>query len=91
MLQVSQEAIEVIKEELSDVEEPYVRVAMTPGWGGARLDLALEESAKPDDEVVEVDGLKILIHSHQTSFFENAKLDFVENSFGHKEFKITHA
>lgn len=31
MLQVSQEAIEVIKEELSDVEEPYVRVAMTPG------------------------------------------------------------
>jgi len=50
--------------------------------------LALEESSKSNDQVTEVDGIKFLINSSQSSYFENVKLDYTKGMFGMGEFKL---
>lgn len=45
MLKVTQAAIDKVKEELQDMDEDvetsYIRLFMSPGWGGSQLKLAL--------------------------------------------------
>lgn len=92
MIKVTHTAVERIKEELqeiaTDVETPYIRLHMGLGWGGPRLQLALEESSNPSDTVTEVEGIKFLVDSNQSSYFENVKLDFTKNMFGFGEYKL---
>lgn len=52
------------------------------------MQLALEESSKPNDKVTEVDEVKFLVDPNQSAYFENVKLDFIKNVFGNGEFKI---
>lgn len=90
MLQVTQAAIDKIREELQNVEteNPYIRVYMAAGWGGPRLQLALVESTKQNDKVTEVDGMKFIVDSNQSPYFDNVKLDYTKNFFGLGEFKL---
>jgi len=52
--------------------------------------LALEESSNPNDTITEVDGIKFIVDSNQSSYFQNAKLDYIKGMFGMGEFKIIH-
>jgi len=92
MLQVTASAIEQIREQLEELEEespnPFIRLYMSLGWGGPRLQLALEESANSNDAVTEVDGINFLVDSNQSSYFDNVKLDYTKNLFGLGEFHI---
>lgn len=94
MIQVTHVALEQIREELQniapDLKEPFIRLYMGMGWGGPRLQLALEESSNPNDTITEVDGIKFIVDSNQSSYFQNAKLDYIKGMFGMGEFKIIH-
>lgn len=86
LLKVSDLAVEKIKEELEgispDVKEPFIRLYMSVGWGGPSLQLALDESTNSEDTVTEVDGVKFVIHSSQSYYFDNVQLDYKEGMFG---------
>lgn len=92
MIKVTQAAIKQIKEELkeiaTDVKEPYIRLYMALGWGGPRLQLALEESTHEKDKVTEVDGVKFVIDENQAPYFNNVKLDYTKGMFGMGEYKL---
>lgn len=99
MINVSEAAIKQIKDELANMktedpsikEDPYIRLYMTYGWGGPRLQLALAETANKDDNVTEVDDIKFVIHANQEQYFSNVTLDFVKNMFGMGEFTLVHS
>lgn len=92
MLQVTKSAVDKIKEELEDMgveaDKPFIRVYMALGWGGPRVQLALEESANSNDSVTEVDGINFLVDANQSAYFNNTKLDYTKNLFGFGEFHI---
>lgn len=92
MIQVTEAAIQQIKEELkglqTNIEDPYIRLHMGLGWGGPRLQLALEESSQPQDEMMEVDGIKFLVHANHLPYFNNVKLDYTKNLFGLGEYTL---
>jgi len=98
MVNVSKEAVNKIKEELQAIQEkdpsvknPYIRLYLTYGWGGPRLQLALAESTNEDDRVTEIDGIKFIIHANQQQYFENVTVDYVRNIFGLGEFTLVHS
>lgn len=92
MLKATQAAIESIKEELDDMNEDidtsYIRLFMSPGWGGPRLKLALEESSSERDTITKIENIKFLIDDYQSYYFQNVKLDYVKNIFGFGEFTL---
>lgn len=92
MIQATDAAIKEIKKALEhykdEMNEQFIRLSMAVGWGGPRLDLALEESAGNNDEVVTIEDVKFLIHKNATPYFQNTKLDYVRGLFGQGEFKI---
>lgn len=92
LLQVTQAAIKRVKEELegmsTEIKEPLIRLHMGLGWGGPRLQLALEESTNPNDEVTEVEGIKFLVDKSQSAYFEDVKLDYAQGAFGFGEYKL---
>lgn len=98
MVKVSQAAVKVIKQEIDNIkqedpsiQDPYIRLYMTYGWGGPRLQLALAESATDDDKVTEIDGIKFIIHANQQPYFANVTVDYVRNMFGLGEFTLVHS
>lgn len=95
MVDVSKDAISQIKIELANIQaeneslqDPYIRLYMTYGWGGPRLQLALAESANHDDNVFEVDGITFLLHENQESYFKNMTVDYIKSMFGMGEFAL---
>lgn len=98
MVNVSKDAVNKIKEELESIKQedpsikdPYIRLYMTYGWGGPRLQLALAESTNQDDKVTEIDGIKFIIHANQQKYFANVTVDYVQNIFGLGEFTLVHS
>jgi len=92
LIQVTQAAINRINEELKDISkdvtDPHIRLHMGVGWGGPRLQLALEESTQPRDTVTKIEGIKFVVDSNQSSYFKSVKLDYTKNLFGMGEFKL---
>lgn len=92
LIKVTHAALKQIREELQDiapdVKDPFIRLYMGMGWGGPRLQLALEESSHPNDQVTEIEGIKFIIASNQTPYFQDTKLDYIKGVFGMGEFKI---
>lgn len=93
MFDISKAAVNKVKEELRemdvDTENPLIRVYVAIGWGGPRIELALEESTNPRDTVVEVDGVTFLVDENQMAYFRNKQLDYTKNLFGLGEFYLT--
>ena len=95
MLQVTEKAVEQVKKELEgmpsdvEVETPMIRLFMSVGWGGPSLQLALEESTNSEeDTITEVDGVKFVVHSSQSYYFDSVKLDYQKGMFG-GEYKLS--
>lgn len=92
MIQVTQSALNEIRNSIkryeNEIENPYIRLNMSIGWGGPQLKLALEESAGEKDQVIEVEGIKFLVQDNATAYFQNTKIDYLKGMFGSGEFKI---
>ena len=86
MLKVTDNTVAQIKKELegmpSDVKAPFIRLYMSVGWGGPSLQLALEESTNDDDTVTESGGVKFVVHSSQSYYFDDVTLDYKQGMFG---------
>lgn len=92
MVKITQVAIDKIKSEVQDViaegKKPFIRLTMGIGWGGPQLRLALEESALPNDEVTEQEGIQFLVHEKDKVYFDSAKIDYTKKLLGGGEFTV---
>jgi iron-sulfur cluster insertion protein len=84
MITITDAAVEKIKE-LSDEEglDYYIVRAKVIGFGcsGMGHDLCFDNNISEDDEVLEKDGIKVIIDQMSYQYLENATIDFVEGDF----------
>lgn len=52
------------------------------------MQLALEESANDDDQIIDADGIKLLIGERDRPYFEGRKLDYTKSMFGFGQFLL---
>ncbi|WP_180954871.1 hypothetical protein [Bacillus sp. V3-13] len=52
------------------------------------MKLSLEERPLEADEVIEFEEIKVVIHERDAVYFNNVKLDFVEDVFGKGRFQL---
>ena len=91
MLEVSQFAIEKLKEamaESGDGASSLRVIAMPAETGGLQYMLTVEKESQPDDTVLAVDGLSFLMDSDSAPFLEDATIDYVEQFGGRVGFVI---
>ena len=88
MLEVTDKAIEMIKDFLKDRETPHsIRIVMSAGCGGPSLGMALDEPLA-SDEVIEDNGLTFLIDKILLEEAKPIHVDFVTTPNG-SGFKLT--
>lgn len=64
-------------------EKKALRVAVEGGGcSGFQYDIRLEDTAAPEDLVLEKDGLQVLVDSVSLPFLQNAVIDFTEELIG---------
>jgi len=81
VINISPLAVEKLKDILVEQGEEgaSLRVILMPGAnGGAQYMLALEQEAKPDDTVVQTDGVSILIDPDSAPLMEGAEIDYMD-------------
>lgn len=92
MLQVTPAAVEAIKKQVDSmgksIDQTLIRLYVSAGWGGPQYQLALEESAQSNDEVITEDGVTFVISDRFNHYFENIKLDYAKSLFGGKQFQF---
>jgi iron-sulfur cluster assembly accessory protein len=91
MMEVSQLAIEKLKESMSesgDGGSSLRVVAMPAEAGGLQYMLTVEKESQPDDTVLRLDGLSFLMDSDSAPFLEEATIDYVEQFGGRVGFVI---
>lgn len=83
MFQVSEKAVEVIKEYLKDAQDPQsIRIMMSEGgWAGPSLGMALDEP-KDNDEVFNEGGLTFLVNKDLLGSVQPITVEFVETEKG---------
>jgi len=66
-----------------DVSATYVRVAVVPGGcSGLTYDLGWDTAAGPSDELVEAEGLRVLLDPRSLAYVEGTELDFSDGLDG---------
>lgn len=50
--------------------------------------MALEESPISNDNIVEIDGVKFLIHESEKIYFEDTVLDYIQTKTGYRKFTL---
>ena len=66
-----------------DTDETYLRVAVVPGGcSGLTYDLGWDTAVTPADEVVEVDGLRLVLDPRSLVTVEGTTLDFTDGLDG---------
>jgi len=90
MIQVTERAVTKIKTLLQNENKSGfgLRIAVQGGGcSGFQYGLSFESAEKPNDEVVEIDGLKIFVDAMSKSYLKEATVDYVESLQG-SGFKI---
>lgn len=71
---------EIIKAKGEDLS---LRVLVRPGGcAGFQYGMALERSPRPDDNVAEVQGVKVIVDSYSLRFLDGATIDYVDSLMG---------
>lgn len=85
MVKISEMAVEKLKEIMSSQqngENLMVRINFGGyGWGGAKLNLTLDELKNKNDVVVEYEGIKIIYNSSIKKYVKNTVIDYANNWF----------
>jgi iron-sulfur cluster assembly accessory protein len=58
------------------------------GCSGFKYGMALDNEAAPDDEVINVDGLKVFIDSMSMPYLRGAHVDYVDDALLGQGFKV---
>lgn len=85
MVKISEMAVEKLKEIMSNQqngENLMVRITFGGyGWGGAKLNLTLDELKNKNDVVVEYEGIIIIYNSSIKKYVKNTVIDYANNWF----------
>ena len=88
MLEVTDKAVEMIKDFIKDRETPHsIRIMMSGGCGGPGLGMALDE-AQDSDEVIENNGLTFVVDKILLEEAKPIQVDFIVTPDG-SGFKLT--
>lgn len=85
MITITDEAVEQLKSFLADQGTPdhALRVFVAPGGcSGLQYGMTVEESAEEGDEVVETQGVRILVDNFSAMYLGGAEVDFVNSLMG---------
>lgn len=92
MIQVTESAIQQIKELLNFPDQNTVRLYIAGvGWGGPNYGMALEESIDDAADIkTEIDGVQFVYNSGLKAYMDDVKVDYTKSLFG-KGFRISSA
>ena len=70
-------------EDLKDTENAGLRVAVLPGGcSGFQYGLNIEEKSEPDDEIFDIEGIKIFIDPFSSQYLDGVEIDYTTNMMG---------
>ena len=90
MIQLSERAVSKVKELLTtDNKTGYGLCVAVQGGGcsGFQYGLTFDNAEKPNDNVLEIDGLKIYVDAMSGMYLDGVKIDYIESLEG-SGFKI---
>jgi iron-sulfur cluster assembly protein len=85
MITITSEAAEQLKGFLAEqgTPEAALRVFVAPGGcSGLQYGMTVEESAEDGDEVIETDGVRLLVDNFSAMYLEGAQVDYVNSLMG---------
>jgi iron-sulfur cluster assembly protein len=85
MITMTPEAVTQLKDFLTDQGTPdhALRVFVAPGGcSGLQYGMTIDEAADEGDEVLETNGVKVLIDNFSAMYLEGAEIDFVNSLMG---------
>ncbi len=85
MISITPEAAEQLKGFLAEQGTPdgALRVFVAPGGcSGLQYGMTVEESAEDGDEVVETDGVRLLVDNFSAMYLQGAEVDYVNSLMG---------
>ena len=85
MITITPEAATQLREFLADQGTPdaALRVFVAPGGcSGLQYGMTVEEIADEGDEVIEADGVRLLVDNFSAMYLEGAEVDYVNSLMG---------
>jgi len=85
MMTITPAAAEQLKGFLADQGSPEagLRVFVAPGGcSGLQYGMTIEEQAEEGDEVIETDGVRLLVDNFSAMYLQGAEVDFVNSLMG---------
>ena len=85
MITMTSEAVTQLKDFLTDQGTPdhALRVFVAPGGcSGLQYGMTIDEAADEGDEILETDGVKVLIDNFSAMYLEGSEIDFVNSLMG---------
>ena len=85
MISITQEAAEQLKGFLAEQGTPdgALRVFVAPGGcSGLQYGMTVEETAEEGDELIETDGVRLLVANFSAMYLEGAQVDYVNSLMG---------
>ena len=69
--------------DLKATENAGLRVAVLPGGcSGFQYGLNIEETFEPDDEIFDIEGIKIFIDPFSSQYLDGVEIDYTTNMMG---------
>jgi iron-sulfur cluster assembly protein len=85
MITITPEAAQQLKVFLAEQGTPDagLRVFVSPGGcSGLQYGMTVDEAAEEGDEVIESDGVRLLVDNFSTMYLEGAEVDYVNSLMG---------
>ena len=85
MITITPEAVEQLKDFLAEQGTPEgaLRVFVAPGGcSGLQYGMTVEETAEEGDEVIETNGVRLLVDNFSAMYLEGAQVDYVDSLMG---------
>ena len=85
MITITPEAAEQLKGFLAEQGTPdgALRVFVAPGGcSGLQYGMTVEETAEDGDELIETDGVRLLVDNFSAMYLEGAQVDYVNSLMG---------
>jgi iron-sulfur cluster assembly protein len=85
MISMTPSAVDQLKEFLVEQGTPdhALRVFVAPGGcSGLQYGMTIDEAADEGDEVLETDGVRVLVDSFSAMYLEEAEIDYVNSLMG---------
>ncbi len=84
MITLTPEAISKVKSILADrKEESGLRIAIVGGGcSGFQYQMTLDKQQHEDDQVIEIDGLKVFVDTRSLPYLDGTKVDYIDGLNG---------